>query len=762
MLAGRTAFTGDYEQAVIYKILHEEPEAISLLRPDVSTSAARVIGRALRKDPRERYSSMGELLADLEAGGPGSAPSGWGKKRPQAGFLARHRRAAAALLVLAAATAGGLVLMKWTHPAGSVDPALAVMDFEDLGGSGDTLAAAGLNGLLQVGLIERSPVRVVSPEYLQDVQRRLFSGAIGAVRPERAIEVARRAGASLLLSGQLGGRKGATYVVWRLIETGRGRSVGGSRIEYSELVGLADGIIAEVVPLIAAQARVEATAAAGSVERITSSSPEAFRRFTAAEAAIARDAKDDALQELEAAVRIDSTFALAYLRITDIYWERTEFVPARKYANKAWSLRARLGIKDRMLLESRRLQLDRHIAAAMDVYGEMMARWPDDRSILQSYVYALYWWWYFSEAQGVAEMAIERYPDDETFHSIREAALRVQGKGAEALASARAYRRRHPEDPASWSRIGESHLVAGSIDSAEASFRRALGMKPDDLSMEHDLARIPFLRGDTEMAREMLERLITRTNSYGWIFQFHFGNGIQFVVPGLVHCYCETGRLSRALELADAFNLSFEQDAERLVQATHMEATLLLDWGRPRAVLDLARDLSAMDEVDYAQAFALRLRTEALVDLDSLDAAREGLEEILGRKDWFGVFVRYVPHLLAARLALAEGRPESALAHLDSLDVACTQKWETRARAYRAMNRLPEAAAVLEDLLRINSGRFIARYALGQIYEEMGRRADAARQYEIFLKAWENADPGWPQVEDARRRLAALRVASGA
>ena len=39
------------------------------------------------------------------------------------------------------------------------------------------------------------------------------------------------------------------------------------------------------------------------------------------------------------------------------------------------------------------------------------------------------------------------------------------------------------------------------------------------------------------------------------------------------------------------------------------------------------------------------------------------------------------------------------------------------------------------------------------------RRADAETQYAAFLNAWANADEGVPQVEDAKRRLAALRQA---
>jgi tetratricopeptide (TPR) repeat protein/predicted Ser/Thr protein kinase len=763
MLAGQPAFPGLHEQAVIYGILHEDPTPISIHRPDVPGGVASVLERALRKDPRERYASVRELLADLESAEQGSSTQRLGVKRPGLGFLNRHRRAAALLLLFAIVGAGAWLLLRPGRPLRSEDLALAVMDFEDLGGSADTLSAAGLNGLLQVGLIEQSPIRVVSPEYLQELHRRLFSGVQGAIRPDQALEIARKAGASLLLSGQIGHEQGSTFAIWRLLETERGRSVGGRRVADSELLGLADGIIAEVVPLIVQRARVKPPVAVGSVDQVTSASPEAYRHFVAAEVAGNDGKMDEELRQLQIAVQLDSTFALAWLRMADVYWYRTQFVPGRKFADKAWELRTRLGIKDRMMLESRRLQLDRRITAGLDVYREMMSRWPDDRTIVQSYATALYWWWYDREAQVAAEQGIEHYPDDEDLRSTRESALLAQDNAAEALASARAYQRRDPGDAFGWARVGECHLAAGDIDSAEVAFRRARNLAPDDFELQHDLARCAFLRGDPMGAAAILERLLTRTDlSVGQkkiLLTGGPGGPWWLYKPGLVDCYAETGRLNRALELMDEWGRGVNSaDAETQVLVQMARCLKLLEYGRPQPVLTSAHELSQRRDIDWAQNLGRLFRTAALVELDSLSAAREGLVQLRAMKDRYGVFVRWAPLSIAARIALAEGQPDSALARLQELKHAATRwEWDTRVRALRALKRLPEAATTLEELLHRNGSRFIARYQLGQIYEEMGRKAEAAREYKIFLKAWENADPGWPQVEDARKRLAALR-----
>ena len=46
---------------------------------------------------------------------------------------------------------------------------------------------------------------------------------------------------------------------------------------------------------------------------------------------------------------------------------------------------------------------------------------------------------------------------------------------------------------------------------------------------------------------------------------------------------------------------------------------------------------------------------------------------------------------------------------------------------------------------------------LGNIYERMGKKAEAVEHYEKFLELWKDADPDIAEVEDARKRLTALR-----
>jgi serine/threonine protein kinase len=71
MLAQRRPFDAEYEAAVLYAIVHEQPKPLREFRPDTPDDLAQIAEKALKKDPAERYKSMRDLIADL---GTAAAP----------------------------------------------------------------------------------------------------------------------------------------------------------------------------------------------------------------------------------------------------------------------------------------------------------------------------------------------------------------------------------------------------------------------------------------------------------------------------------------------------------------------------------------------------------------------------------------------------------------------------------------------------------------------------------------------------------------
>jgi serine/threonine protein kinase/Tol biopolymer transport system component len=65
MLAGVAPFRGEHEAALVYSILNVEPEPLQMNVPAVPSELLHTVGRALEKDPRDRYQTMADVLIDL-------------------------------------------------------------------------------------------------------------------------------------------------------------------------------------------------------------------------------------------------------------------------------------------------------------------------------------------------------------------------------------------------------------------------------------------------------------------------------------------------------------------------------------------------------------------------------------------------------------------------------------------------------------------------------------------------------------------------
>ncbi|MCG8607678.1 serine/threonine-protein kinase, partial [bacterium] len=65
MITGQQPFKGDYEQAVVYSIMNEDPEPPTGLRTGVPVELERAVFKCLQKSPAKRYQSATDLLVDL-------------------------------------------------------------------------------------------------------------------------------------------------------------------------------------------------------------------------------------------------------------------------------------------------------------------------------------------------------------------------------------------------------------------------------------------------------------------------------------------------------------------------------------------------------------------------------------------------------------------------------------------------------------------------------------------------------------------------
>jgi serine/threonine protein kinase/Tfp pilus assembly protein PilF len=67
MLTRKLPFKGDYEQAVIYSIMNDEPESPSNIKYEIPVELDPIIKKILNKNPQQRYQNIDGLISDLDA-----------------------------------------------------------------------------------------------------------------------------------------------------------------------------------------------------------------------------------------------------------------------------------------------------------------------------------------------------------------------------------------------------------------------------------------------------------------------------------------------------------------------------------------------------------------------------------------------------------------------------------------------------------------------------------------------------------------------
>jgi serine/threonine protein kinase len=190
MLTGEPPFKGEHEAAMLYGIVHEEPKAISERCEDIPEKLCAVVDRTLEKESEKRYQNASELKNDLRSlmGINSTASSNIDSrmKKPSG----RRWMIAAGIVIIAAVLAFTLRDRFGTGTVQAKELSLAVIDFRDIASPDDLSLSTGLTALIEVGLYESSPMRIISSDLIYDLRRRLFGSGRGLIESDQVLEVA--------------------------------------------------------------------------------------------------------------------------------------------------------------------------------------------------------------------------------------------------------------------------------------------------------------------------------------------------------------------------------------------------------------------------------------------------------------------------------------------------------------------------------------------------------------------------------------------
>ncbi|UCE19256.1 MAG: protein kinase [Gemmatimonadota bacterium] len=195
MVAGQIPFKGEYEQAVMYSILNDDPEPLTARRTGVPLDLDRIVFKLLAKDPAARYQHIDEVPVDLRGVEHSTMDTSGIRTTTVSRQITRgkpHPRRtipltmAALLILLAIVTTGIIMKFWWTEPSSLHSSARFIMDFPDTapmfeGFDGDFALSPDGERLVYVGNVGAN-----TQLFLREMNRlevKALSGTEGAASP---------------------------------------------------------------------------------------------------------------------------------------------------------------------------------------------------------------------------------------------------------------------------------------------------------------------------------------------------------------------------------------------------------------------------------------------------------------------------------------------------------------------------------------------------------------------------------------------------
>jgi len=473
---------------------------------------------------------------------------------------------------------------------------------------------------------------------------------------------------------------------------------------------------------------------------------------------------------MEKAVAIDPGFAMAYRSMAMGYSNLFLTSQKQTYLKKAFGLTDRLSDRERYTIEGDYYrESERFYDKAVAAYERLLELYPDDsigatnlgilynsleewdkavalyERVLQSNPESI--WTYLNiidsylakgqpeKARASLEAYIRNYKDNFMVRIYLTIVDLVEGRYDQALAQAEKAGILNPTNYLVSLAKAASYQGLGDWTNAEAQYQELFGLEEiaGHLIGRDWLGAMYLLRGQFQKAEAEFSKgieLAEKADDKGWISDFHMS---------LANLYLRSGRPAKALEEYDKAIRS----AQEIDSLSRQKKILLgrglveLESGKMQQARKTANDLRALIESGFNKK---NIRYHDLL---------EGMIS-LKNEDYSGAIERLTKavELLPCQYFFDN---DHAL-FLNALALAYFKKgeWEKARQEYEKITRLTVGSFLYGDIYARSFHR------LGMIYERLGDKVKAGENYQEFLDLWKDADPGQPEIAEAKKRFALL------
>ena len=501
MFSGQLPFKGGHDQAVVYSILKEKPKPITDLRSEIPLTIEQVVGKALEKNPDQRYQQVEDLLDDLISISAGIVPEEI-KVRLRKAKLLRRKRA-----IIYAGGAGFFFIMTvialslFTGRAETID-SIAVLPLENLTGDPEQeYFVDGVTDELIGQLAQISALRVISRQSMMRYKE----------SDKSLPEIARELNVDALVDGTVYKVGKSVRIRVQLID-----ALPEERNLWAETYDRAttDVLVmySEMARAIADKTQVKLTAE--ETTRLTNArqvNPEAYDAYLMGSyhwKKLTRAGFDTAQRYFELALEKDPSSAPAYEGLAIVWAGRGQMgiTPPRETGPKAKAAALEAIALDDDSAEAHwalaitRTWIEWDWAGAEPEWQRTLELNPNDATAHAYYSHFLAIVGRTDEAIPHIELALELDPFNALFHSLYAGVLNYHSRYDDAIAAARTALAMQPDAPVALSQLKLALGAQGMHDEMLAAQRQ---------SFAHDSELVAALeRGLEEAGYEGAQRRI--------------------------------------------------------------------------------------------------------------------------------------------------------------------------------------------------------------------------------------------------------------